>query len=183
MKLRLFEIAAGGARSALHRLQGFQTRGHGQTGDDEASERDDDVPYVGAPVGFASRPVIRRGLRALGLVGDDDSVSLLAIVDRAIEHATEVAAGESRVYSPQNPAVHISVGPVHIEIRVNTSGDVRLAPDAVDYKNEPVARKTDDVQVTIAPGTVLVAASGGVLNALPITLSGTITSGALKVKA
>jgi len=183
MKLRLFEIASGGVRSAVNRLQSYQTRGYGQTGDDAGSERDDEVPFIGQPIGFVSRPVIRRGLRALGLVGDDDSVSLLAMIDRAVSHATDVGEGEARVYSPQTPAVCLRLLDGLIELRINTSGEVRLAPDAADYKGESVARKTDFVQVTIAPGTVVVGGSGTVLNALPITLSGEITSGALKVKA
>lgn len=181
MKLRLFEIASGGVRSAVHRLQGYSVRGYGTTGGD--GEQHDDAPFIGQPIGFASRPTIRAGLRALGLVAEDDSVSLLALVDRAISHATEIASGETRVYASSEPRVCVRLLGGLIEIRVNASGEIRLAPDAGDYKGEAVARKTDDVQVTIAPGTVVVGGSGTVLNAVPITLSGVITSGATKVKA
>lgn len=183
MKLRLFEIASGGVRSAVHRLQSYQTRGYGQTGDDAGSERDDDVPFVGAPIGFVSRPVIRRGLRALGLVGDDDSVSLLAMIDRAVSHATDVGEGEARVYSPQTPAVCLRLLDGLIELRINTSGEVRLAPDAGDYAGKSVARVDDAVQVTIPAGSFLVTASAGVLNPSPIVVTGKINVGAAKVKA
>lgn len=193
MKLRLFEIAAGGARSAVHRLQSYQTRGHGQTGDDAGSERDDDVPFVGQPIGFASRPIVRRGLRALGLVGDDDSVSLLAMIDRAVSHATDVGEGEARVYSPQTPAVCVRLLDGLIEIRINATGELRLAPDAGDYAGKSVARVDDAVNVgtltgTAPPGggavvfTFTPAGGSPVVNATA-SLTGKVAAGAAKVKA
>jgi len=182
VKTELFEVSGGGTASGTTR-QSYQLRGYGTTGDDDANRERINAAAVCSPPGFVSRPIVRAGLRALGLIREDESVTLLGLFDRAISHAVEVATGEARVFSPQTPAVHISVGPVHIEIRLEAAGELRLHPDAADYKGQPVARKTDDVQVTIAPGTVLVSATGGVLNAAPITLSGTITNGALKVKA
>jgi len=49
---------------------------------------------------------------------------------------------------------------------------------------EPAARKGDQIRATIPIGTVLVAATGGVLNATPIQLDGEIMEGSsiLKVK-
>lgn len=46
----------------------------------------------------------------------------------------------------------------------------------------PAARKTDPVKVTIPVGTVIVSATGGVTNATPIDLSGTIQDGSLVLK-
>lgn len=190
MKLRLFEIAAGGARSAVHRLQSYQTRGHGQTGDDAGSERDDDVPFVGQPIGFASRPIVRRGLRALGLVGDDDSVSLLAMIDRAVSHGTEVGEGEARVYSPQETAVCVNVGSVHIELRVKTGGEVRLGVGGTGYAGKSVARVDDAVAATAAMSTWMTQVAGFINAAAPGTVSpaspttlGAIAAGAPAVKA
>lgn len=194
MKLRLFEIAAGGVRSAAHRLQSYQTRGYGQTGDDAGSERDDDVPFVGQPIGFASRPVIRRGLRALGLVGDDDSVSLLTMIDRAIEHATEVAEGEARVFSPQATAVCVRVGPVSIEVRVESGGLVKLAPDVgevqlapggVGYAGQSVARNGDSVNPSAAMVTWMAAVNAAIPMPSPVPPAtiGTITGSASRAKA
>lgn len=192
MKLRLFEIASGGVRSAVNRLQSYQTRGYGQTGDDAGSERDDEVPFIGQPIGFVSRPVIRRGLRALGLVGDDDSVSLLAMIDRAVSHATDVGEGEARVYSPQETAVCVSVGPVHIELRVKTGGEVRLGVGGTGYAGKSVARVDDAVSagtlyfVPGAGGAALTYSppGGPVGTGTPIPLSGlVVAAGAPAVKA
>jgi len=184
MRTDLFEVSGGGEASGTTR-QSYQLRGYGTTGEaDTARERINAAPMVNPP-GFVSRPVIRAGLRALGLIREDESVTLLGLFDRAISHAVDVASGEARVFSPQTPAVCIRLLDGLIEIKINATGELRLAPDAADYKGEPVARKTDDVQVTIAPGTVLVGVTGatGIPNAGPITLVGTITNGALKVKA
>lgn len=185
MKLRLFEIAAGGVRSAVNRLQSYQTRGHGQTGDDATSERDDDVPFVGAPIGFVSRPIVRSGLRALGLVGDDDSVSLLAMIDRAISHATDVGEGEARVYSPQTPAVCIRLLDGLVEIRVNATGTLKLAPDSPNYANASVARNGDIVNPSAAMAAWMAAVNAAIPMPSPVPPAtiGTITGSLADVKA
>lgn len=202
MKIRRFRITAGGTPSERHRLQGFQTEGHGATsapaGGTAASpdavgrenERDDDVPFLGM-IGVAVRPVIRAGLRALGVVDDDDSTTLLALFDRAIAHATEVAAGETRVYSPQQPAVRVSVGPIHVEVYANVTGELRLLPDSgASYAGQSVARNTDAVNAVAAMTTWFTQvkavcdalAPGVVTSPAPIGI-GTITGSLSKVKA
>ena len=91
-----------------------------------------------------------------GLIREDESVTLLGLFDRAISHAVEVATGEARVFSPQTPAVHISVGPVHIEIKLNATGELRLGSDTgVNYAGQSVARNTDAVNAAAALTTKL----------------------------
>ena len=121
MKTELFEVSGGGEASGTTR-QSYQLRGYGTTGDDDANRERINAAAVCSPPGFVSRPIVRAGLRALGLIREDESVTLLGLFDRAISHAVEVATGEARVFSPQTPAVHISVGPVHIEIKLNATG-------------------------------------------------------------
>lgn len=189
MKTELFEVSGGGEASGTAR-QRYQLRGYGTTGDDDANrERINSAPMV-SPPGFASRPVIRAGLRALGLIREDDSVTLLGLFDRAISHATALASGEARVFSPQTPAVHISVGPVHIEIKLNATGELRLGSDTgANYAGQSVARNGDAVNAAAALTTWFTSATAK-LNALPgaptptapITI-GTITGSASNVKA
>ena len=65
-----------------------------------------------------------------------------------------------------------------IEINAASGQDIVL-----NGGNLKVARDTDPVEVTIPIGTVVVAATGATLNPTPITLSGTIKNGALRLKA
>lgn len=192
MKTELFEVSGGGTASGTAR-QSYQLRGYGTTGDADTARERINAAAVVSPPGFVSRPVIRAGLRALGLIREDDSVTLLGLFDRAISHAVEVATGEARVFSPQTPAVCIRLLDGLIEIKLNTTGELRLGPDTgASYAAQSVARNTDAVNadgsltawhtaVTAklnAPGPVV----GGGIPTAPITI-GTITGSTSKVKA
>lgn len=63
---------------------------------------------------------------------------------------------------------------------VVTPSQVRLGSATA---SKGVGRVGDQVQVTIPTGSFLVAASAGVLNPAPVTVSGTITAGSAKVLA
>jgi len=184
MKTELFEVSGGGEASGTTR-QSYQLRGYGTTGEaDTARERINAAPMVNPP-GFVSRPVIRAGLRALGLIREDESVTLLGLFDRAISHAVDVASGEARVFSPQTPAVCIRLLDGLIEIKINATGELRLAPDAADYKGAPGAGRPEAVRARVGPAPGLFGVKGGtgIPNGGPITLGGPIPNGALKVKA
>lgn len=192
MRLRSYEVRAGGEPDATHRLPAFQLRGLGDERDADADrEREDAAPWPSMP-GFAVRPLVRRTLRALGVIDESDNVTLLALFDRAIAHADPVASGEARVYSPEAPAVHIRVGPVHIELRVEAAGEVRLGAGSAGYGGKSVGRVDDAVDagtLYFVPGTggaaLTYSPPGGPPGVgTPVPLTGLkIAAGAPQVKA
>lgn len=192
MRVRRFEITGGGEPSAKHKLQSFQTRGLGRTGDEAGRERDDDVPLL-AQLGVLARPVVRRGLRALGLV-DGSNVTLLGLFDRAISHETAPAAGETRVYATGAPKVCVRLLGGLLEIRVETGGVVKIAPDVgeaqlapggAEYAGQSVARNGDIVNPSAAMVTWMAAVNAAIpmpSPAPPATI-GTITGSTSRAKA
>lgn len=191
MTLRVLEVAEGSDLGGANGLPAFQTRGHGTTGAPDAErERDNDVPFLGQ-LGIAVRPIVRRSLRALGYVDrGTDETRILALFDRAIAHATAVASGETRVYATGAPKVCVRLLGGLIEIRVDTGGELRLAPDATGYQGKSVARVDDNVNA-VASLTAWFTAANVKLNTIipmtpmpvaPVTI-GTISTGAPAVKA
>lgn len=179
--------------NATSKLMHLQLRGLGADAGEQASAESTDEAPVLPQLGMLARPVVRSTLRALG-VRDGDEVFLLKLWDKAISHATALEAGETRVYATGQPAVCLRLWDGFIELRVNVTGTVKLAPDAADYAGQPVARKEDTVAcgtitATSLPGggpvTFTYTPYGGVPGAPGVTLGivGEITSGAAKVLA
>lgn len=175
--------------NATSRLAHLQLRGLGADAGEQASAETTDEAPVLPQLGMLARPVVRSTLRALG-VRDGDEVFLLKLWDKAIEHATAPVAGETRVYATGQPAVCLRLWDGFIELRVNVTGTLKLAPDAADYAGQPVARKLDPVNsnaafqtwasaVTSALGTLTM---GSFTAVAPVTF-GTINGGAAKVLA
>lgn len=192
MKTELFEVSGGGTASGTAR-QSYQLRGYGTTGDADTARERINAAAVVSPPGFVSRPVIRAGLRALGLIREDDSVTLLGLFDRAISHAVEVATGEARVFSPQTPAVCIRLLDGLIEIKLGTgtikvgtdTGEVQLSPGTAGYTGASVARNGDLVN----PSANMIAWMAAVNAAIPMPTPvppaslGTITGSLSSTKA
>jgi phage gp45-like len=101
--------------------------------------------------------------------GADESHPLALATSHRSHRPSGLTAGQVALYDSTGKVVTLS-----------TSG-IQLGTSA----SKGVARNTDTVSVTIPANTVAVGFSGGaaVMNALPITLTGTITSGSATVKA
>lgn len=140
--LGFFRVVGAAISSAADRAH-LQLRGVGMDGDNEGSEPVDDAVHV-QPLGLFARAVVARSLRAIGW-RDGDDVHVLALWNKQIAQDPAVDSGETRVYAVGAPKVCLRLGPVNIELRVNVSGEVRLAPDAADYADQPVVRVGDDV--------------------------------------
>ena len=75
-----------------------------------------------------------------------------------------------RACSVGEPKVCLRVGPVHIELRVNVTGEVRLASDAADYAGKSVARVDDAVDWGDSSPWAAIAISTGYLLAAGISI-------------
>jgi hypothetical protein len=144
--LGFFRVVGSALSGAVDRAQ-LQLRGLGQDGDNSGSEPIDDAVHV-QPLGLFARAVVARSLRAIGW-RDGDDVHVLALWNKSIAQDPSPDAGETRVYSVGAPKVCLRVGPVNIELRVNVTGEVRLAADAADYAGKEVARKDDRVRTKL----------------------------------
>lgn len=142
--LGFFRVVGSALSGAVDRAQ-LQLRGLGQDGDNSGSEPIDDAVHV-QPLGLFARAVVARSLRAIGW-RDGDDVHVLALWNKSIAQDPSPDAGETRVYSVGAPKVCLRVGPVNIELRVNVTGEVRLAADAATYAGKEVARKDDRVRM------------------------------------
>lgn len=140
--LSFFRVVGAAISSAADRAQ-LQLRGLGMDGDNEGSEPVDDAVHV-QPLGLFARAVVAQSLRAIGW-RDGDDVHVLALWNKQIAQSPAVDSGETRAYSVGAPKVCLRLGPVNIELRVNVSGELRLAPDAADYAAKSVARVDDAV--------------------------------------
>lgn len=166
--------------NATSKLMHLQLRGLGSDAA-EGGEPVDEAPVL-PQLGLLARPVVRSTLRALG-VRDGDEVFLLKLWDKAITHATALQDGETRVYATGAPAVCIRLWNGNVEIRINASGTLKLAPDAADYAGKAVARKDDAVAASSAFvlwANAVGAATGA--GSAPATI-GSISAGASKVLA
>lgn len=162
------------------KLMHLQLRGLGSDAA-EGSEPVDEAPLL-PQLGVLARPVVRSTLRALG-VRDGDEVFLLKLWDKAISHATAPQEGETRVYATGAPALCMRLWGTTIEIRVNVSGTLKLAPDASDYAAKPVARKDDAVTPSTDLVTWLTAVGTATMAGPPPASFASIGNGASKVLA
>lgn len=102
-----------------------------------------------------------------------------------------VVAGDAVINVDDQGIVEVSAKRVRMvaggaSIVVDEDGTVTLDGEVIKLgaaAAAAVARQGDSVQVTIPPGTVLIQAQAGVPNPTPISLTGTVTSGAPKSKA
>ena len=197
--LDLFRVVGAAVAGTANRVH-LQVRGLGQDGDDEGSEPIDNVHLI-QPLGLFARAVVARSLRVIGWRRGDE-VAAIGAWNKGIAQNPDVDAGETRVYSVGEPKVCLRVGPVHIELRVNVTGEVRLASDAADYAGKSVARVDDKVRtefyVEKTDGKVVdvwVRTSGGAWDSVTSVADGapapgtgtmgygTVNTGAAKVKA
>lgn len=166
--------------NATSKLMHLQLRGLGSDAA-EGGEPVDEAPVL-PQLGLLARPVVRSTLRALG-VRDGDEVFLLKLWDKAISHATAPEEGETRLYATGAPALCLRLWGTTIEIRVNASGTLKLAPDAADYAGKAVARKDDAVVSSVAFASWLAAVGIATGAGTPPTSIGSINVGASKVLA
>lgn len=140
--LGFFRVVGAAISNAADRAQ-LQLRGLGMDGDNAGSEPVDDAVHV-QPLGLFARAVVAQSLRAIGW-RDGDDVHVLALWNKQIAQSPAVDSGETRAYSVGAPKVCLRLGPVDVQIRVNVTGEVQLAPDAADYAGKSVARVGDAV--------------------------------------
>jgi hypothetical protein len=127
-----------------------------------------------APGGAVFFPVRRRD-EVMVLVPDgDEDAGCVAMPRLHNDIDTFPLTVNGREVDGSFPFVKIEEGDWELEV----SGTIRMqGSNAVE-----AARKGDTVRVTVPIGTFLVAANAGVLNAAPVDIDGTITSGSSKVK-
>lgn len=197
--LGFFRVVGAAISSAADRAH-LQLRGVGMDGDNEGSEPVDDAVHV-QPLGLFARAVVAQSLRAIGW-RDGDDVHVLALWNKSIAQDPAVDSGETRVYAVGAPKVCLRLGPVDVQIRVNVTGNILLAPDAADYAGKSVARVDDKVRTDLYAETdggkvvhLYCRTSGGAwqqVSEVPLgdpapgtgTLAyGTVNTGAAKVKA
>lgn len=197
--LGFFRVVGAAISSAADRAH-LQLRGVGTDGDNSGSEPVDDAVHV-QPLGLFARAVVAQSLRAIGW-RDGDDVHVLALWNKSIAQDPAVDSGETRVYAVGAPKVCLRLGPVDVQIRVNVTGNILLAPDAADYAGKSVARVDDKVRTDLYAETdggkvvhLYCRTSGGAwqqVSEVPLgdpapgtgTLAyGTVNTGAAKVKA
>ncbi len=153
-----------------------QIKIYGDAGDDQNAETVDDAEVLHT-VGFVARPPITPTLEAL-IERDGDDFVVLCFADKT-DTLHDVEEGASEVYSPKEPSCRI---------RMRASGDIEITAKSgqniiLNGGTKSIGRVDDQVQVTIPAGTFLTAASGGVMNASAVTVTGKINAGANNVKA
>ena len=179
-----------------------QTRGYGVEGADDDAESQDDVEIV-QPLGLMVRPYISAGLELLAAEIGDTTLGL-AIINKALE-ILDVEEGETRLYGAAEPTARVRLrASGKTEVESKSGQDIVLNGGTLE-----AARRTD----TTGNGTLtLVGATSGlnviltltytppggapqvssitlgpasIIATVPLThaLSGTITSGATRVKA
>ena len=164
------------AVDAVSKLLQAQLRGDGAEGDNENAVPGDKAT-VFSQLGLVARPVVRATLRAIGY-DHGDEVWILKMYDKS-KQPSGVNAGDVVLFGIETPGATVWIrSSGKIEINAASGQDIVL-----NGGNLKVARDTDPVEVTIPIGTVVVAATGATLNPTPITLSGTIKNGALRLKA
>ena len=122
--------------------------------------------------GFRSRPP--KGVSAIRL-GNYQAASNSVIVAEDSDRfgPGDLADGEMAIYNKVSGTTILLDKDGNIKITAGSGADV-----VVNGGTSAIGRVNDAVQVTIPTGSFLTAASGGVLNAAPVTVTGKITAGA-----
>lgn len=140
---------------------------------------DDALEVVEHP-GLRARPVVRESTEALVIELPNGDRFAFLLDKGAREGGVALEAGETQLRGCAAPAC---------VVRLRASGDVEVTPAAgrnviLAGGAQRVAREGDSVQVTIPAGVVLVPSMAGpVPSPAPITLNGTVTAGATRVRA
>jgi len=174
------------AASTTRRVVTVQIAALGNEGDDNGSERGDDVEVI-QPLGLMAVPSITATTEAPFMRLGDRQVAL-GIIDKGATPQT-VEAGEVRLYGPgaSNASAVLRIrADGSIVIQSKTGQNIALNVDAagnivLDGGSLKVARATDPVSVTLTAlqiGTIIAPAGGGPCTGGPITITGTINSGA-----
>lgn len=175
--------AAASSRFCVSTLQAV---GVGSVGADGEAERFDDVEHT-QPAGLFAVPTTSANTEAVVIRRGDEAVALV-VVDKS-KPAQNVESGETRLYgvggSNGTAVIRIRAdGSIEItaKVGVNISLNVDGAGDVVlDGGSLKVARATDPVSVTLTAvqiGAIIAPAGGGPCTGGPITITGTINSGA-----
>jgi hypothetical protein len=167
--------------SGNSRATTLQLAATGQEGDDDGAERIDAVEVL-QPAGLMAAPSLSSTAEA-AFVRIGDQVIALAVIDKGAP-AQAVEAGEVRLYGPGSSNASAV-------IRIRADGSIEITPKAgVDVVlaggSLSVARSSDPVSVTLTAlqiATIIAPPGGGPCTGGPITLTGTISSGAPQVKA
>ena len=174
------------AASTTRRVVTVQIAALGNEGDDNGSERGDDVEVI-QPLGLMAVPSITATTEAPFMRLGDRQVAL-GIIDKGATPQT-VEAGEVRLYGPgaSNASAVLRIrADGSIVIQSKTGQNIALNVDAagnivLDGGSLKVARATDPVSVTLTAlqiATIIAPAGGGPCTGGPITITGTIDTGA-----
>lgn len=176
-------------------LSGFQARGLGQSGGDDAQRQRIDGTRFYGQLGIAVRPVIAAGLEMLSLFDEKaDEYVGIALLNRGTSHETAVSSGETRVYAAGAPKVCVRLLGGLVEVRVETGGlvkvapdvgEVQLAPGGAEYAGQSVARNGDIVNPSAAMVTWMAAVNAAIPMPSPVPPAtiGTITGSTSRAKA
>jgi hypothetical protein len=174
------------AASTTRRVVTVQIAALGNEGDDNTSERGDDVEVI-QPLGLMAVPSITATTEAPFMRLGDRQVAL-GIIDKGATPQT-VEAGEVRLYGPgaSNASAVLRIrADGSIVIQSKTGQNIALNVDAagnivLDGGSLKVARATDPVSVTLTAlqiAGIIAPAGGGPCTGGPITITGTIDTGA-----
>lgn len=172
--------------STARRVLTAQITGAGAAGDDANAETLSAVEVV-QPLGLLAYPTLGATTEAL-IARIGDTAVALGLIDKG-GAAQAVEAGEVRLYGPgsQNATAVVRIrADGSIEITAKTGVNISLAVDGagdvvLDGGSLKVARATDPVSVTLTAlqiGTIIAPPGGGPCTGGPITITGTVDSGA-----
>ncbi len=172
--------------SSSRRVATLQAVGVGAVGDDAGAERFDAVELA-QPSGLFAVPQTTANTEAVVIRRGDEAVALVVIDKSRPAQSAEV--GETRLHGvgANNSTAVIRIradGSIEItatsarNISLTTSGGGDVVLNGGSLK---VARATDPVSVTLTAlqiGTIIAPAGGGPCTGGPITITGTVNSGA-----
>ena len=172
--------------STARRVLTAQITGAGDAGDDATAETLSAVEVV-QPLGLLAYPTLGATTEAL-IARIGDTAVALGLVDKG-GAAQAVEAGEVRLYGPgsQNATAVVRIrADGSIEITAKSGVNISLAVDGagdvvLDGGSLKVARATDPVTVTLTAlqiATIIAPPGGGPCTGGPITITGTVDSGA-----
>lgn len=172
--------------STARRVLTAQITGAGAAGDDANAETLSAVEVV-QPLGLLAYPTLGATTEAL-IARIGDTAVALGLIDKG-GAAQAVEAGEVRLYGPgsQNATATVRIREDGtIEITAKSGKNISLVVDGagdivLDGGNLKVARATDPVTVTLTAlqiATIIAPPGGGPCTGGPITITGTVDSGA-----